>query len=66
MLTSAESRHSPFAACHKSDVVLVMGDDALTYVAAEVWFHADVNGQPLSLVSFWRPMRIDRDAGTAE
>ena len=67
VLTSAESRHSPVGRTHKNDVVLVWGDDMRGFVAAEVWFHAEIaNAEAVTLLSFWQLLNIDRNSGSAE
>ena len=50
--TAHGARVNEFHVCHTRDVVLVTCADGHTR-AAEVWFHAAVQGEPCSLVSIW-------------
>lgn len=51
--------------CAKGDVVLLKHQQGCDIVAAEVWFHFDVLGEPGSLVSVWELLEMHKDAGWA-
>lgn len=62
--TAKYARYSASGVCSVRDVVLLqrVRDEIC---AGEVWFHADFNGEPCSLVSIWDLIRINRDEGVA-
>ena len=49
--TALESRYNAFAICARGDCVMVRADDAVK--AGDVWFHAEVDGEALSMISTW-------------
>jgi hypothetical protein len=49
--TATTSRFSKFATCSKKDVVLFT--KGASYVAGEIWAHADIHGVAVSIVSEW-------------
>ena len=65
-VTTALDARCVFGACRKGDVVLVRSPADNSIDAGEVWFHCDVAGKPLSLVSIWDPVAVDTAMGAAE
>ena len=49
--TALVSRYNAFGICARGDFVLVKDGEGA--VAGEVWYHAEINGVPVSLISVW-------------
>ena len=62
--TAHESRFSPLATCTKNDVVLVRSGSS--FVAGQVWAHAEIDGVCVTLVSLWELLHVNADRGDAE
>jgi len=62
---SSVARVSEHVVCSKGDVVLLSSDDGRRVVAGQIWFHVDVYGTPLSIVSVWDIISMDASTGTA-
>ena len=60
--TALAARVSMFAVCRTRDVVLLKNSTG-QMVAAELWFHASVDGESVSLVSIWEPLTNEAGMG---
>lgn len=65
VLTGSESRINKLATCRRNDVVYV-SDAHGGFVAGQVWVHLDIGGTPMSVVSIWCFVAINKEHGTAE
>jgi hypothetical protein len=63
--TAITARISEHATCHKGDVVILRSDGDIVVVGM-VWFHAETEGECLSLVSVWTQLSKCADTGSAE
>ena len=63
--TARTARYGVRGVCAKGDVVLLKHQQGCDIVAAEVWFHFDILGEPGSLVSVWELLEMHKDAGWA-
>jgi len=66
VFTSNEARLSPAGRCARKDIVLVRSEDGRNFVAGEVWVHADVCGELISVISLWSVIKYDRATSAAE
>jgi hypothetical protein len=65
--TALASRYGIDGTCHRRDVVLMRSDDAnADWCCGEVWLHASVYGEPLSIISVFEFVSFDSARGFAK
>ena len=60
IMVSTSAQYSPFASCRKRDVVLVK-TEGIFFEAGEIWMHASVKGEAVSLISVWSLIEMDHE-----
>ena len=62
--TALVSRFNVFGTSHKRDVVLIR--EGAGFTAAQIVLHADLAGEPISIVNVWTLRKIARESGYSE
>ena len=63
---SSDCRYSPGGVSCVKDVVLVTSSDGINVQAGQVWAHAAINGEPLSVVTLWECHGKNKAMGCAD